>query len=109
MQLSSSHHASRTQDQGHVHTGTHGVFCHQSPPLDVHCCTGSGQVKPRPGVLRLMEQGRAAGLKLAVCSAATKSSVIFVVEQLLGTEAFKVSRGQRFPQPLMALWCVFAW
>jgi len=50
---------------------------------------GSGQVKPRPGVLRLMEQGRAAGLKLAVCSAATKSSVILVVEQLLGTEAFK--------------------
>lgn len=54
------------------------------PPL-----AGSGQVKPRPGVLRLMEQARAAGLKLAVCSAATKNSVVFVVEQLLGAEAFQ--------------------
>lgn len=50
---------------------------------------GSGQVKARPGVLRLMEEARADGLKLAVCSAATKSSVIFVVEQLLGRKQYE--------------------
>ena len=63
------------------------------------CCTqcarwdvGSGQVKVRPGILRLMEEARGAGLKLAVCSAGTKSSVVFVVEQLLGTDRFQVCR-----------------
>ena len=37
-----------------------------------------------------MDEARGEGLKLAVCSAATKSSVIFVVEQLLGADRYKV-------------------
>ncbi|CAN1288617.1 Haloacid dehalogenase-like hydrolase domain-containing protein At4g39970 [Linum perenne] len=36
----------------------------------------SGTVEPRPGVLRLMDEAKASGKLLAVCSAATKSSVI---------------------------------
>uniref|UniRef100_A0A0E0QKH2 Haloacid dehalogenase-like hydrolase domain-containing protein n=1 Tax=Oryza rufipogon TaxID=4529 RepID=A0A0E0QKH2_ORYRU len=44
----------------------------------------SGTVKPRPGVLRLMDEG----IKLAVCSAATKSSVIMCLENLIGLERF---------------------
>ncbi len=51
---------------------------------------GSGSVEPRPGVIRLYEEAREAGLKVAVCSAATKSSVILVLENLLGPERFKV-------------------
>lgn len=50
---------------------------------------GSGAVKPRPGVLRLMDEARASGIKLAVCSAATKSSVIFTLTSLLGKERFE--------------------
>ncbi|KAJ8619121.1 hypothetical protein MRB53_015307 [Persea americana] len=46
------------------------------------------QVKPRPGVLRLMDEAKAAGIKLAVCSAATKSSVILCLENLIGLERF---------------------
>ncbi|KAG9451456.1 hypothetical protein H6P81_011421 [Aristolochia fimbriata] len=49
----------------------------------------SGTVEPRPGVLRLMDEARAAGIKLAVCSAATKSSVILCLENLIGLERFK--------------------
>ncbi len=45
---------------------------------------------PRPGVLRLMDEARAAGLKVAVASAATKSAVAFVVENLLTLERFQV-------------------
>lgn len=41
-------------------------------------------------MLRLMDEARGEGLKLAVCSAATKSSVVFVVEQLLGVERYRV-------------------
>jgi predicted peroxiredoxin len=41
-------------------------------------------------VIRLYEEAREAGLKVAVCSAATKSSVILVLENLLGPERFKV-------------------
>ncbi|XP_031093222.1 haloacid dehalogenase-like hydrolase domain-containing protein At4g39970 [Ipomoea triloba] len=48
----------------------------------------SGTVKPRPGVLRLMDETKAAGKKLAVCSAATKSSVILCLENLIGLERF---------------------
>nr|GMC94819.1 haloacid dehalogenase-like hydrolase domain-containing protein At4g39970 [Ipomoea batatas] len=48
----------------------------------------SGTVKPRPGVLRLMDETKAAGKKLAVCSAATKSSVILCLENLIGMERF---------------------
>ena len=54
------------------------------------CAAASGKVHPRPGVIRLMDEARAAGLKLAVCSAATKSSVIFVIEQLLGVDRYRV-------------------
>lgn len=61
----------------------------------------SGEVPPRPGVLRLMDEARAAGLKLAVCSAATKSSVVFTLKNLLGEERFNsldcfLAGGQRF-------------
>eukprot|EP00878_Enallax_costatus_P014684 GHUV01015360.1.p1 GENE.GHUV01015360.1~~GHUV01015360.1.p1 ORF type:complete len:309 (+),score=93.91 GHUV01015360.1:313-1239(+) len=49
---------------------------------------GSGEVEPRPGVLRLMDEARAAGLKVAVCSAATKSSVVFTLKSLLGEQRF---------------------
>uniref|UniRef100_A0A7N0VKV2 Uncharacterized protein n=1 Tax=Kalanchoe fedtschenkoi TaxID=63787 RepID=A0A7N0VKV2_KALFE len=49
----------------------------------------SGTVEPRPGVLRLMDEARAAGRKVAVCSAATKSSVVMCLENLLGLERFQ--------------------
>ncbi|PRQ48621.1 putative HAD hydrolase, subfamily IA [Rosa chinensis] len=49
----------------------------------------SGTVEPRPGVLRLMDEAKAAGKKLAVCSAATKSSVILCLESLIGIERFQ--------------------
>ncbi|XP_050208522.2 haloacid dehalogenase-like hydrolase domain-containing protein At4g39970 [Mercurialis annua] len=49
----------------------------------------SGTVQPRPGVLRLMDEAKAAGKKLAVCSAATKSSVILCLENLIGLERFQ--------------------
>jgi phosphoglycolate phosphatase-like HAD superfamily hydrolase len=49
---------------------------------------GSGAVQARPGVLRLMDEARAHGLKLAVCSAATKSSVVFTLTALLGEQRF---------------------
>ncbi|XP_057970607.1 haloacid dehalogenase-like hydrolase domain-containing protein At4g39970 isoform X2 [Malania oleifera] len=41
-------------------------------------------VRPRPVVLRLVDEDKAAGKKLAVCSAATKSSVILCLENLIG-------------------------
>ena len=46
----------------------------------------SGQVETRPGVLRLMDEARAAGLKVAVCSAATKSAAVTTVSSLLGPQ-----------------------
>ncbi|XP_044477305.1 haloacid dehalogenase-like hydrolase domain-containing protein At4g39970 isoform X3 [Mangifera indica] len=49
----------------------------------------SGTVEPRPGVLRLMDEARVTGKKLAVCSAATKSSVILCLENLIGMERFQ--------------------
>ncbi|KAK1423756.1 hypothetical protein QVD17_19064 [Tagetes erecta] len=49
----------------------------------------SGSVEPRPGVLRLMDEAKASGKKLAVCSAATKSSVILCLENLIGLERFQ--------------------
>ncbi|XVF17285.1 hypothetical protein REPUB_Repub10bG0106600 [Reevesia pubescens] len=49
----------------------------------------SGTVEPRPGVLRLMDEAKAAGKKLAVCSAATKSSVLLCLENLIGMERFQ--------------------
>ncbi|KAJ3707315.1 hypothetical protein LUZ61_011020 [Rhynchospora tenuis] len=49
----------------------------------------SGTVEPRPGVLRLMDEAKGAGIKLAVCSAATKSSVILCLENLIGLDRFR--------------------
>lgn len=49
---------------------------------------GSGGVAARPGVVRLMDEARAAGVPVAVCSAATKAAVQFVLEALLGRERF---------------------
>ncbi len=40
-------------------------------------------------MLRLMDEARAAGLKLAVCSAATKSSVVYTLNSLIGEGRFK--------------------
>ncbi|KAF6134067.1 hypothetical protein GIB67_005077 [Kingdonia uniflora] len=49
----------------------------------------SGTVESRPGVLRLMDAASEAGIKLAVCSAATKSSVVLCLENLIGIERFQ--------------------
>jgi hypothetical protein len=49
----------------------------------------SGQVETRPGVLRLMDEARAAGLMVAVCSAATKSAAVTTVSSLLGPKRWK--------------------
>ena len=46
----------------------------------------SGQVSPRPGILELMDEARAAGLLVAVCSAATKSAAVTTVSSLLGQQ-----------------------
>ncbi len=51
----------------------------------------SGEVPAREGVLRLMDEARAAGLLVGVCSAATKSSAVCVVENLLGKDRYEVS------------------
>jgi len=45
---------------------------------------GSGEVSPRDGVLRLMDEAKAAGLKVGVCSAATKSACVATVTAMLG-------------------------
>ncbi|CAI7856748.1 unnamed protein product [Closterium sp. NIES-53] len=47
------------------------------------------QVPVRPGVVELMDEARQRGLLVAVCSAATKSSVIFTLTSLLGKERFE--------------------
>ncbi|CAN0878370.1 Haloacid dehalogenase-like hydrolase domain-containing protein At4g39970 [Linum grandiflorum] len=49
----------------------------------------SGTVEPRPGVLRLMDEAKASGKLLAVCSAATKSSVVLCLENLIGMDRFQ--------------------
>ncbi|KAL3701438.1 hypothetical protein R1sor_019460 [Riccia sorocarpa] len=49
----------------------------------------SSGAKTRPGVLELMDEARSMGIKLAVCSAATKSSVVFCLTNLLGKERFE--------------------
>lgn len=46
----------------------------------------SGTVATRPGVLRLIDDARAAGVKVAVCSAATKSAAVATVSSLLGPD-----------------------
>ncbi|THG20878.1 hypothetical protein TEA_003102 [Camellia sinensis var. sinensis] len=58
----------------------------------------NGQVEPRPGVLRLMDEAKDAGKKLAVCSAATKSSLVLCLENLIGIVSFLNITGFRaFP------------
>ena len=52
----------------------------------------SGEVPAREGVLRLMDEAREQGLLVGVCSAATKSSAICVLESLLGKDRFQVRR-----------------
>lgn len=62
-----------------------------SPPALLVCLphpAGSGKVAARPGVVRLMDEARAAGVPVAVCSAATKSAVEFVLSNLLGADRF---------------------
>lgn len=49
----------------------------------------SGTVESRPGVLQLMDDAKGAGIRLAVCSAATKSSVVLSLENLIGMERFQ--------------------
>ena len=49
----------------------------------------SGEVPAREGVLRIMDETQAAGLKLGVCSAATKSSAVCVLDSLLGKDRFQ--------------------
>eukprot|EP00890_Picochlorum_soloecismus_P006787 jgi/Picsp_1/933/NSC_04418-R1_protein len=48
-----------------------------------------GGVTARPGVVRIMDQAKAHGVPVAVCSAATKEAVVFVLESLLGKERFE--------------------
>lgn len=50
---------------------------------------GSGQVQARAGVVELMDTARTAGVPVAVCSAATKAAVVFVLESLLGKQRFE--------------------
>ena len=45
-------------------------------------------VQARPGVEALMDLAKSKGIPVAVCSAATKEAVIFVLENLLGKERF---------------------
>ena len=48
-----------------------------------------GGISARPGVIRIMDQAKGHGIPVAVCSAATKEAVIFVLESLLGKERFE--------------------
>lgn len=50
---------------------------------------GSGEIKPREGILELMDAARAAGVPVAVCSASTKAACLFVMDNLLGKERFE--------------------
>jgi len=49
---------------------------------------GGGEVSARPGVIELMDAAKSSGVPVAVCSAATKEAVIFVLESLLGADRF---------------------
>ncbi len=71
---------------GQMHVGLHAA---------------SGEVPAREGVLRLMDEARAAGLLVGVCSAATKSSAVCVVESLLGKDRYEVRSHVSLNQGLM--------
>ena len=47
-----------------------------------------GEGEPRPGVLRLMDEAKEAGLKLGVCSAAAKSTAEVSLRGLIGDGRF---------------------
>ena len=47
-----------------------------------------GVAQPRPGILEIMQEARDSGIAVAVCSAATKSSVEFTLTNLLGKDQF---------------------
>jgi len=47
---------------------------------------GSGQLPPRPGVVRLVDEAIADGMALAVCSTSNERAVNAVVDTLLGSE-----------------------
>lgn len=49
----------------------------------------TGQAKIRPGVLRLIDEAHARGIKLAVCSAANAESINLVLNTLVGQERLK--------------------
>ncbi len=66
-----------------------GEGCHVTPAA-VLPPAGSGKVQPRPNVLRLMDEARGEGLKVAVASAGTKEAVTLVVETLLGADRYEV-------------------
>ena len=65
--------------------------------LSARARAASGEVPAREGVVRLMDEARAAGLLVGVCSAATKSSAICVLESLLGKDRFNVRKPLCFP------------
>jgi HAD superfamily hydrolase (TIGR01509 family) len=46
----------------------------------------SGEMPPRPGVARLVDEASAAGVKLAVCSTSNERAVNAVLEKLLGPQ-----------------------
>lgn len=66
-------------------------FIAQMASFSVVCYMTGTDAEARPGVMRLMDEARQAGIKVAVCSAATKSSVVHVVKSLLGDERFEVN------------------
>lgn len=71
-------HEHSSMSEGCILSSSSTMFCPTSHR--------SGMVPPRSGVLRLMDEARAAGLKVAVCSAATKSSCVYTLQCLLGPE-----------------------
>ncbi len=50
----------------------------------------AGRLPPRPGVARLVDEARAAGLKLAVCSTSNEHAVQAIVDLILGARASDV-------------------
>ncbi|CAI5535395.1 unnamed protein product [Closterium sp. Naga37s-1] len=84
-----SHHTCSHHTCSH-HTCSHPMCSYQDWKTDKYQqMIGSGQVPVRPGVVELMDEARQRGLLVAVCSAATKSSVIFTLTSLLGKERFE--------------------
>ena len=70
--------------------------------ISMSWAAASDSVHARPGVMELIDEARAAGLKLAVCSAATKTSVKFCIENLLGRQRYEVCQLQAKPGSALA-------